>query len=343
LEAKIPGEYMEAYHQLSLPEEKKLGYNQMIGRYEGADDDTNTELTSNHAQRTYYIPLLFWFNCVPGNALPLIALQYHEVKINIEFRNLNELYKTSQAGTLTGTPSIVSASLYVDYVYLDTDKRRKYASASHEFLIEQLQFTGLETWPGGAGTNKIRMSFNHPVKELVWTVTPSALATANPVTGNQWFDSGSDSDGIGPDYLKSAKILLNGHDRFQERLGPYFRLVQPWQHHTRIPSRHIYVYSFALKPEEHQPSGTCNFSRIDNAALHLTFPTELSPVPKQINIFAVNCNILRILSGMAGLALVWSLWAGIVLKSHTQAGSRHSCLTTSLRFLAVAEPLIICG
>ena len=297
---KIPGEYMELFHQLSLPEEKKNGYNEMVGSYPMGGDDgaNNDELAANSGARTYYIPLIFWFNRVPGNALPLIALQYHEVKVNLEFRAFNELYKSNTAITWTSQPTITNASLYVDYVYLDTDERRKYASASHEFLIEQLQFTGSETWTGGAGTEKVRLSFNHPVKELLWTITPAASATANPVTGNMWFDCG---EGSGADYMASAKLLLNGHDRFQERLGPYFRLVQPYQHHTRIPSRFIYVYSFALKPEEHQPSGTCNFSRIDNAALHITHKSN-SPAGAKVSVYAVNYNILRILSGMAGLA-----------------------------------------
>ncbi|GAQ92462.1 hypothetical [Klebsormidium nitens] len=295
---KIPSEYMEIYHQLSMPEEKRRGYGEMIGAPSLSDTVpssnrtvADTALLNQNTQRTLYIPLIFWFNRVPGNALPLIALQYHEIKVNIEFRPLNELYKSNVAVTFNPIPSIVSASLYVDYVYLDTDERRKYASSSHEFLIEQLQFTGSDTWSGGSGTSKIRMSFNHPVKELIWTVTPSDSATADPVNGNLWFDCGEQNGGT--DLMTTAKILLNGHDRFQERAAPYFRLVQPYQHHTRIPNRFIYVYSFALKPEEHQPSGTCNFSRIDNAALHLGLNTE---DPAKISVYAVNYNISRITS-----------------------------------------------
>jgi hypothetical protein len=292
---KIPSEFMEIFQQLSLPEEKKNGYNEMVGSYPNDDGSVSGNLlATNKYKRTYYIPLIFWFNRVPGNALPLIALQYHEIKINIEFRPISELVSSSAAISYAANPSIVSASLFVDYVYLDTDERRKYAAASHEFLIEQLQFTGSET--GNPGSNKIRLSFNHPVKELLWTVTPTDSATANTVTGNAWFDCGEP----GTDLMTSAKLLLNGHDRFQERQGPYFRLVQPYQHHTRIPNRYIYVYSFALKPEEHQPSGTCNFSRIDNAALHITLDSD-APSTK-ISVYAINYNILRILSGMAGLA-----------------------------------------
>ncbi len=113
------------------------------------------------------------------------------------------------------------------------------------------------------------------------------------------------------DLMESAKILLNGHDRFAERPQTYFRLVQPYQCHTRIPSKHIYVYSFGLRPEEHQPSGTCNFSRIDNAQLQVAL-TSTTNIPNWaewssnpaglVFIYAKNYNVLRIMSGMGGLA-----------------------------------------
>jgi hypothetical protein len=101
-----------------------------------------------------------------------------------------------------------------------------------------------------------------------------------------------------------AKIQLNGHDRFTEREGRYFNLVQPYQHHTNIPAVGINVYSFALKPEEHQPSGSCNFSRIDNATLLLTLSNNTVNTynTAQVRIYAVNYNVLRIMSGMGGLA-----------------------------------------
>lgn len=196
-------------------------------------------------------------------------------------------------------PSMLSCSLFVDYIYLDTEERRKFAGQSHEYLIEQLQFTGDESVPANNSASnslqKIRMSFNHPIKELIWVVHPESSDVVATKDGNLLFNFG---EAAGVDYVSSAKILLNGHDRFQERQGKYFRLVQPWQHHDRIPKRHIYIYSFGLRPTDLQPSGTTNFSRIDNATLNLSIiPSEAL----KVKIFAVNYNILRIMSGMGGL------------------------------------------
>ncbi len=270
-------------------------------------------------EQTLYIPLEFWFNRHTGLALPLIALQYHEVKVNIEF---NELKYLCNATTTTGSTStyglvaaqgLVAASLYVDYIYLDTEERRRFAQVAHEYLIEQLQYTGEETVT--STSNKINMSFNHPVKELIWVVQNPSYIDCTSVTNAPW--RYSDSKLGNPTAV--AKIQLNGHDRFSEREGKYFNTVQPYQHHTASPAVGINVYSFALKPEELQPSGSCNFSRIDNAVLNLTLtPAALKTTIKDIaansiwsetpassaavRIYAVNYNVLRIMSGMGGLA-----------------------------------------
>jgi hypothetical protein len=360
----------------------------------------------------------------PGLALPLIALQYHEVRVCLEFRNKEECYVSGTgSGKCTGTcgggcgsngtigscelcvGSLEYASLFVDYVYLDTDERRRFAQVSHEYLIEQLQFTGDEST-----TNvnvKVKLNFNHPVKELIWVVqredfccrgvnqwnnytddyendcccetgtcnngdpcticgsagpcllstnvygayggtTPFPQGPRNDVINNPGgclspyercellpnglrrsepagpgcdgcgpvnfgsinvgYGGGADHAGLGPlnagrNPTVRAKLQLNGHDRFQERLGSYFNLVQPYQHHTNVPCTGINVYSFALKPEEHQPSGTCNFSRIDNACLQLQLtPKAVKGAGARIRVYAVNYNVLRVLSGMGGLA-----------------------------------------
>ena len=171
---------------------------------------------------------------------------------------------------------------------------------SHEYLIDQLQFTGSETI--STGSEKVRLNFNHPVKELLWV-----FQTDTNVGNNDAFNFSSSAGAAGAtdaavvaggDCLNNARLLLNGHDRFSTRPASYFRLVQPYYHHTRIPAKQIYTYSFGLRPEEHQPSGTCNFSRIDNATLFID--TNLNA--KSISVFAVNYNVLRIVSGMGGLA-----------------------------------------
>jgi hypothetical protein len=392
--------------------------------------------------------------------------------------------------------SLVAASLYIDYVFLDTDERRKMAQNPHEYLIEQLQFTGDESV--GSSSNKIKLNFNHPCKELVWVVQPDAnvdycaslqagstlfrtlgaqpfnytdaidalpnaiaafggpaevqgpngfinnnlfqmpgaldgaaagttavtgglsaasagatsitfatpinatnsvyplivgsvlqilsgtggttfnvvvtgltlnatpaiasatispalpvaVGTGNSVTivsggisnnqswgagafspfdpvtvpttgsittANQQLNTGSfvsdagtfvlaetalDMHCWGQNPVVTAKLQLNGQDRFSEREGSYFDVVQPFQHHTRAPDTGINVYSFALRPEEHQPSGSCNFSRIDNATLQLVLsaPTVSGTATAKVRVYAVNYNVLRVMSGMAGQA-----------------------------------------
>ena len=215
-----------------------------------------------------FIPLQFWFCRNPGLALPLIALQYHEVKIILETNAVSD----------AGNPQ-----LWADYIYLDTDERRRFAQVSHEYLIEQVQHQN-----GTIGTNGLTLNFNHPVKELIWTgVYSEGKATA--ITDGKF------------------QLKLNGHDRFAARTFQYFTRSQVWQYHTGVGGLtatastnqivdNIAVYSFALKPEEHQPSGTCNFSRIDSAMLTSTVALTNAEV------YAVNYNVLRIMSGMGGLA-----------------------------------------
>ena len=272
------GEWMYIWNELSLPKGKRTGYNKMVG-------STGFDVS---VDKRYYVPLEFWFCRNVGLALPLIGLQYHEVKVNIQFETAANL----------GTSGALDAELWVDYVYLDTDERRKFAQSSHEYLIEQLQFTGRES-----ASSKIKLNFNHPVKELVWVAhAPGSGATNWNHYGTKDTDTGTD---IGTtNQVATAKLTLNGNDRFAQRPGEYFNLIQPFQHHENVPdNRGINVYSFALKPEEHQPSGTLNMSRIDTATLDLTYvDTATAKLPEAVSIYAVNYNVLRILSGMGGIA-----------------------------------------
>ena len=373
------GDWMNVWHELARDSNLDVGYSEMIG-----DTPHMTELSEDEKSATLYVPLTFWFCRNPGLALPLIALQYHEVKINLELSPMDRcLWAGKKSGsnyekyTSAYNTPLANASLYVDYIFLDTDERRRMAQNPHEYLIEQLQFTGEESV--GSSSNKIKLNFNHPCKELVWTVQkdsvvqecdnfeddklvckargaqyfnytdavdalPNSLKAFTKVsdgTGlemNELIESDGDlvntdvgegkvSDAAafvvsekaldmhcwGQNPVVTAKLQLNGQDRFSEREGSYFDLVQPWQHHTRHPDTGINVYSFALRPEEHQPSGTCNFSRIDNATLHLTLsahtlrqPNDTAnssdPDTAKVRVYAVNYNVLRIMSGMGGLA-----------------------------------------
>ena len=472
------GDWMHIWNQLTMTAEQQRGYFKMIGNTTQltfitdpsfADVDGPCDSMAPRQvcaprnalpETTLYVPLQFWFCTNPGLALPLIALQYHEVKINLDIRPVDECLwavtslscnttRDSKAGPYSnlaanqysvGTPvtatiaynqSLVAASLYVDYVFLDTDERRRFAQNPHEYLITQLQFTGDESV--GSSSNKIKLNFNHPVKELIWVVQPdqnvdycssllcdstlfkvlgaqpfnytdaidalpnaihafggpselsgqnafidarglfqdagaideyvppgftgywhggvynnglnephfggqqvplnpsdaansaniiaqlglNSLADLNASGGN--YNQGSSVSDAGTFVLSEtsldmhcwgqnpvvvAKLQLNGQDRFSEREGSYFSWVQPYQVHTRCPDEGINVYSFALRPEEHQPSGTCNFSRIDNATLQLVLSnaTVEGTRTAKVRVYATNYNVLRIMSGMGGLA-----------------------------------------
>jgi len=463
------GDWMHIWNQLTMSSEQQRGYFKMIGNTtqltfitDPSFADVDGPCDSNAPRQvcaprnalpetTIYIPLQFWFCNNPGLALPLIALQYHEVKINLDIRPIDEClwavttlscntnpnnnpqgpynnplsYQMASGTTVSATiaysQSLVAASLYVDYVFLDTDERRRFAQNPHEYLITQLQFTGDESV--GSSSNKIKLNFNHPVKELIWVVQPdlnvdycSSLTCdatlfkvlgaqpfnytdaidalpnaihafggptatfgqnafidsrglfeqagamdeyipegwtgyyhggpyntaynepnfggpAVPLTSQQQtnlanqgltyddspFTTGSTVSDAGTFVLAEtsldmhcwgqnpvvvAKLQLNGQDRFSDREGTYFSWVQPYQVHTRCPDEGINVYSFALRPEEHQPSGTCNFSRIDNATLQLVLSnaTVEGTRTAKVRVYATNYNVLRIMSGMGGLA-----------------------------------------
>ena len=425
------GEWLHIWNELTQDPGKAAGYAEMVGNvpqltqiYSSNNSSTNCETGSYKL----FIPLQFWFCRNPGLALPLIALQYHDIIINIDFRTLDECiwassqnsadaYASATGSNVISSTSLSSSNLYVDYIYLDTDERRRFAQVAHEYLIEQLQYTGEETITSST-SQQIKLNFTHPVKEIIWVTQPTNFVskewsqsragrqyynftdswdysnftgTPTPSSGpgmiggrntSLWYglstvkvsgelnsDNGwattisgstnSSNSGynnisnythnsttnnysdrhleqlIGPGIIQSsnenktalwaqnsnntkilgggenptsnAKIVLNGNDRFSERDGKYFNLVQPYQHHTNCPAPGINVYSFAITPEDHQPSGSCNFSRIDNATLTITSTsnTTSSSVNSgnaKVRVYAVNYNILRIMSGQAGLA-----------------------------------------
>jgi len=426
------GNWLNVWYELARNWAHDRGYDIMIG-----NTAELTSLSQKHDEAVLYIPLKFFNNRNDGLAIPLIALQYHEVKLNFEFSQLEQCINRTQNVSMSelGDLRFSSSSLFVDYVYLDTEERKRFAQAQHEYLIEQVQFTGAESV--NSLTQKFRLNFNHPCKSLYWTLQlgryssgkqflaydaknidntrliatkravlalakyndkylalssnvsadiagvllPSnadlygrffdrinAIAITNspdmdnitilgdlltleeissPVSSLRLYNTSlqnpsdtvlfsagarttvSSSDGHASKdiilrqrdnygvYLNKsgnpvARVLLqlNGHDRFSERDGNYFNYVQPYQHHSNTPADGCNMYSFALNPEEHQPSGTCNMSRIDNATLNLSFGGAAYPDFKgtylaedsNICIYATNYNVLRIMSGMGGLA-----------------------------------------
>ena len=344
------GDWLHIWNELTQEPGKQAVYAKMVGnvpqltniiRQGGAacDSDCNAGIPNESSaigsctpEYTLYIPLQFWFCRNPGLALPLIALQYHEVRINLEFNDLRNLcWDYSPASSTSNMHAIrdrvnaqglQAASLYVDYVFLDTEERRKFAQVSHEYLIEVLQFTGGESVT--SSSNKVKLNFNHPVKELIWVVQRDSFVSCDDAVINAWkgqqpfnysdyWDRAVTVSGYsvttleglaGKNPVIGALLQLNGHDRFQMREGRYFNEVQPYQHHTNGPAVGINVYSFALTPELHQPSGTCNLSRIDNTTLSLTLsPNSVGTgVSSTVRVYATNYNVFRIMSGMGGLA-----------------------------------------
>ena len=419
------GDWLNIWYELSHKNGQEKGIQKMIG-----DVSELTKFDNRHPAYTLHVPLQFWFNKYTGLALPLIALQYHDVRITIQYRKANECVNIQNAIYKPTIFYIDDSYLLIDYVYLDSEERKRFAQSSHEYLIEQLQFTGSEALT--TVNNKYKLNFNHPSKYLIWTcqldkyvsgkkflsypsdgnwnngrdnfakyawlssrsdysllldsvesdvtelsINPNLAGTklyeivtnrikaqyivlpqnilnsgdnldallpsnvillTNEVTSEDlsytldellenapaatynnvtsfvnstipftlvydWFNYSRNIDG-NKNCVSSAKLQLNGHDRFQEREGSYFNYVQPYQHFTNTPSDGINVYSFALKPEEHQPSGSCNFSRIDNATLNITCAgLDVSTSNNSIvNIYTVNYNVLRVMSGMAGTA-----------------------------------------
>ena len=414
------GDWLNVWYELTHKTGQERGYAKMIG-----DVPALTNLATSKSKYQMYVPLQYWFNRNNGLALPLIALQYHDVRMTVQMNSAANCINYAGATAPSYTNLMGDSYLLIDYVYLDSEERKRFAQASHEYLIEQLQFTGSESLT--ASSNKYRLNFNHPCKYLVWVphldkyanqrqyvayatngdwvaakaqfcklvwlaarlasattvtvtdasgnagevVSPSTtaasgalLTVANKVTaklivtgtnttqtaaaadvilndtsavtmedmshtvdvltaGNASaatflaangvsviapFNYGNFIDGS-DNPVVSAKLQLNGHDRFQARDGNYFNYVQPWQHFSNTPADGINVYSFALKAEDHQPTGTCNFSRIDNATLQVdvgkynnTQSSALLGSQSVVNIYTQNYNVLRVMSGMAGTA-----------------------------------------
>lgn len=321
--------WLHIWHELSVPNSKQAALDIMVGK----------NYTDYSLSRVLYVPLIFFFNRFESMALPLIALQYHEVRFTILFENYQNLIAkvardamdnytpagATEPNQLTPIPDqgVFDASLYIDYIFLDTSERRKFAQSSHEYLICQLQHTGVESI--NQKTTNLKLNFNHPVKELIWVFQsedhfgPDYRIDKVPHVEDELrssvnIENHTDGEGnVGPNPLYEARLQFNGHDRFTTRRGIFFDVLQPYQHHTRMPSeRGINLYSFSLYPQLEQPSGSSNFSRIDNATLIFTLkqgadPTNTSlgdaqPSQSIIRMYAVNFNILRIMSGMGGLA-----------------------------------------
>lgn len=313
------GVWMDVWGELSTPASKLYGFGTMVGKNYTQPAWIPYDPSVEPASRLF-IPLQFWFCRNPGLAIPLIALQYHEVRFKLMFEQFDKLIVGVSGGqyqpiTLNGVvPQLSKFKMWNNYYYLDTIERRKFAQSAHEYLIEQVQ-TQEGTINNITGENFIRINLNHPVKELIFVINRNGTnAPINDFSiGTNAIPNGTPSQ-FAP--LYSFKLVINGTDRMTVRQGEYFRLYQNHMYHTRVPqTNYIYTYSFALRPEEHQPSGTCNFSRVDSSQLGITLrntttqpgnqdslPFQDYTEPPMYNIFAPSFNILRVMGGMGGLA-----------------------------------------
>ncbi len=337
------GIWLEIWSELTVDVSRRQGYYDMIGK-----SDTPVNF-NNDNDLDLWIPLQFWFNRNIGCSLPLIALQEHEVRINVAFRELSQLI-ISSSGELfdlkslcqkkPGVPNtlqIIETYLTVNYIFLEDEERKRFAKSNHQYLIEQVQVysTTLTTrgtevpnstkyGPNGeecqdffdpnspSGTSRglspelfhrVILDFNHPMKELIWVLQNQNVLSLYPYGGNEWFNFSTQSyrnmKKNGTDPLISAKLIFEGKDRIDYRPAKYFRTVIPFECHTCTPNNFIYCYSFSNKPEQFQPMGSCNFSRIDDQELYINISEQLNQ--PLITVFGVNYNILNIAGGMAGV------------------------------------------
>ena len=292
--------WMHCWNELSAPVERQANadtnltstLSRLVG-LKSADGSSAVAMVGVGETWRVNVPLQFAFCRHPGLALPLIALQYHEVELTIELETKARVLNDASDNSDT-LGDLNDLSLYVEYIFLDVDERTSFAQKSHQYLIETVQEQTQSV--NGGSTNNVRLNFNHPVKELVWVVRDGS-GSRDVFTD---FLVGGNSSRAHP--VSSATLKLNGTERFASRPGLYFSGVQPYQHHSGNPDNGICAYSFALRPEEHQPSGTCNFSRIDNAELSITTNSGLASSTSNVTVMALGYNVLRCAGGMAGLA-----------------------------------------
>ncbi len=304
---KIPNaDFFDVWSELSEKEEKRLGFNSMVGKYD--DYSIWDPAKSSRGGKTYFVPLVFSFCQSASQSIPIISLQFHETRININFREALDLVRCNLPVNAlvgpTGAPiAMTNCQLYVDMVFLDTEERRRMSSMQHEQLITQIQYLGDFTIsPNDPGiVKKIPLDgLNHPIKELIWVYQGYTRYQRNAVTGNDHFNY--QLTDVTEDPFVNVRLTLNGTERMPPRSGQYFRQVQPYQHHTRVPTKYVHCYNFGLEPEATNPTGSCNFSRLEQASLNVTLSPNIDVNGGKVKVYALGYNVLRYAEGLAGLA-----------------------------------------
>ena len=322
---KQTGEWMEIWSNYTVTQDKLQAWENMIGKIAGMSSGNSTSYDTTPVGNgslkgplSLHVPLRFWFCKNPGLFLPLLALQYHPIRINITLRKLQDMFMPATTTedpceTTVKPASITSLVLYGDYIHLDTEERRRFVANAHEYLIEQVQYSPTISIDANANYVQVPLEFNHPTRELYWFIQRDRATQFN-----QWFNytnlslgesiplplNGLDQQPPYVNQILTALLRIDGFERFDERTADYFRLVQPYQYHTNVPvGDYVYSYSFALRPEDIQPSGSMNASRLDSISLHLQMDNTVTPVRgnSSVRVYGLNHNVLRIVDGFGGI------------------------------------------
>lgn len=302
---KIPNpEYLDLLSELTTKPGHRNGFNAMVGKYAQWD----LVSSSSWGGDRLFVPIPFTFCKSTKAALPIVSLTYNETQINFWFRGYLECIRSStpisQLVDVAGKPpSLAECKVYCDIVYLSTLERRRFITTPTETLVEQIQYLG-ETTLGASDvglTKKIPLDgFNHPIKWLMFVFQAYGKYQRDAVNGNSLFEYSTAS---GDDPLENISLVLNGQTRFSPQPMSYFYQLQPYQHFTNVPHKKVCVYSFAADPEDPvRPTGTCNFARLEHAALYAKVTPALDPQGGRVKVYGLAWNVLRIAEGSARLA-----------------------------------------
>ena len=329
----INGDYLDIYEEMFIPTSQDLAIKELIGRNynrTGLGPASNVSYRTNQGfsatgafPRTFLVPLRFYYTQDPNLSIPLVAVDRQEFTIDIKFEQIEKLIVNTQVSAssdnivtniktnlqLGGKPvTITKASLLVDYIFISDTESDFFKTKSLDYLITQIQ--GIETKVNKTENyinvpKQIRSYFNNPVKEFFMIVQsdkfrPTVIEDIDTtVTDYYRYTSSTAST---PDNLSKMELLFNGNPRILESVADsfYLRAVQPLQAHTRTPTRYIYNYSFSIDPENYQPTGQVNFSRISNTLFNL-YLNAANDSNRTVRIYVKNYNIMRVETGLAGL------------------------------------------
>lgn len=299
------GEWFEIWSEISQTTEKKPGYAEMIGKR----DPISFKPDSLSNSLDLIIPLDFYFTRNIGLALPIIALYKNDIFVNIKWRDFNDCWICNKPNVRPDYVPRFSAVLYVDYVYLELWEREDFINKSHLYLAEQVQYNNIYSFQKSNLNPSIDLNFSHPVKEVAWVIQRtdinqrSAQGDTDFTYGNDWFNYScfkSRNRNIVKDPFETANLMFNGQERSIGFPAIYYRLYQTYFRHTKTPSNYIYVNSFALQPEEFQPTGHCNFSGIEKAKLNLKMTPGLG-YDYNVKVYALSYNFVLIIDGQIGM------------------------------------------